>query len=185
MRNITFHVWIFLIVTINILSFMKFNDNLFYFTKFIIVCAHFLLLFFHLIRQKMNVSPSIKWLSAIFYCWTVVMCFGLMNSSTYTQFFNSLLSIGSYVLLFFYSILLLPNYMKRKQIDYLSFVKTVFYAIAICMAFAVAAGFTDPKAFHFDPFSLRNRYLGFFSVILILWGCMLFLDFLLRCYYFI
>ncbi|MGG2201577.1 O-antigen ligase family protein [Paenibacillus validus] len=85
-----------------------------------------------------------------------------MNSSTYTQFFNSLLSIGSYVLLFFYSILLLPNYMKRKQIDYLSFVKTVFYAIAICMAFAVAAGFTDPKAFHFDPFSLRNRYLGFF-----------------------
>lgn len=90
------------------------------------------------------------------------MCFGLTNSASYTQFFNSLGSIGSYVLLFFYSIVLLPNYMKRKQIDYLSFVKTIFYAIAICIAFAVAAGFTDPKAFHFDPYSLRNRYLGFF-----------------------
>lgn len=162
MRSIAFHVPIILIIASNILSFMKFSGDLIYVLKFTFVSIHFLILLLYMIKQPVTITPVMKYLIAIFHCWTIVMCIGLTNSTTYTQTWDSLLSIGTYILLFFYSMILLPNYMRLHQIEYVSFVKVAYFTIVCCVALAVVLGLSDPKAFHLDPFSLRYRYLGFF-----------------------
>ncbi|MCP3773456.1 hypothetical protein NLX71_09020 [Paenibacillus sp. MZ04-78.2] len=162
MRSLAFHVSIILIIASNMLSFMKFEGDLIYALKFGLIFIHFLILLLHMIKQPVSITPMMKYLIAVFHCWTIVMCIGLTNSTTFAQTLSSLMSIGTYILLFFYSMILLPNYMRLHQIEYVSFVKVAYFTIVCCMALAVVLGLSDPKAFHLDPFSLRNRYLGYF-----------------------
>lgn len=89
-------------------------------------------------------------------------------TSAHEQFIlGDILSMGmtiiSYVMLFVFTLILLPSYIWQKNIKYVDIVQVFYVSLLFSMGISILAGWNDPESFHLDPYSLRNRYLAYFQ----------------------
>ncbi|GMX63492.1 hypothetical protein Elgi_02010 [Paenibacillus elgii] len=165
-RNITFNSLMFLLVSCNVLAFMRFSAaNVFYIAKFVLflTCAVFFLIYLLTEKKKIRMTPYSRMTSLIFYLWVVVMCLGLTNSTSIGDIVSMGMTIFSYIMLFGFSIVLLPNYVSYKKMKYAEIVRIFYFALLFSIGVSILAGLGDPESFHLDPYSLRNRYMAYFQ----------------------
>ncbi|MCP3773463.1 hypothetical protein NLX71_09055 [Paenibacillus sp. MZ04-78.2] len=91
------------------------------------------------------------------------MCLGLTNGTSIGDIVSMGMTIFSYIMLFGFAIVLLPNYVSYENKNYAEIVRIFYFAILFSIGVSIVAGFGDPKSFHLDPYSLRNRYLACFQ----------------------
>lgn len=166
MKHAAFKTLIFLLVTSNVLSFMRFSFlNYLYILKYIIFlsCAAFILVYFWAEKKKFFVTPYFRMTAIFFYLWVIIMSLALISSTSIGDIISMVMSIISYILFFVFTLILLPSYIWHKNIKYVEIVQVFYLSILFSMGISALAGWNDPETFHFDPYSLRNRYLGYFQ----------------------
>ncbi|MGG2201585.1 O-antigen ligase family protein [Paenibacillus validus] len=86
-----------------------------------------------------------------------------MSSSSLGDILSMGMTIISYVMLFVFTLILLPSYIWQKNIKYVDIVQVFYVSLLFSMGISILAGWNDPESFHLDPYSLRNRYLAYFQ----------------------
>jgi O-antigen ligase len=142
---------------------MRFGPSgLLYFAKFGLFCLHFFLLLISVMNKGIIIQRPAKHVSVLFYLWLIIMLFGFTKVEGMGQLLDMSMTIASFLLLFVYSILLLPNYLHQNNISFGSFVAAVHYVVLTTLLVSILLGMGKPESFFLDPHSLRNRYYAFF-----------------------
>lgn len=154
----------FLVLFVNFSSQMRFGiSSTFYIMKFALFVIHLLFMSLSLLNEKITLPRQIKILTPIFFIWFSIMVIDTVYVKSFNSLISALLVISSYILLFFYCFVIFPNYMLWKKISYHSIVKVAYFAVFIALMMSALLGYGNSTSFHFDPFSLRNRYMGYFE----------------------
>jgi len=154
----------FLVLFVNFSSQMRFGiSSTFYIMKFALFVIHLLFMSLSLLNEKITLPRQIKVLIPIFYIWFSIMVVDTVYIKSFNSFISALLVVSSYILLFLYCFVIFPNYMLCKKITYQSIVKIAYFAVFFALMMSTLLGYGNPASFHFDPFSLRNRYMGYFE----------------------
>lgn len=158
------YVFFFLVLFMNIVAQMRFGNNeALYNIKFGVFVIHLIFMFLSIVKEKINITRKIKALGLVFYAWFFIMTLSTYQLSSFGDLFSAYLVIASYMLLFIYCFIIFPNYMFYKKISYLSIVRVSYFAILLALLMASLLGYGNPESTHFDPISLRNRYMAFFQ----------------------
>lgn len=154
----------FLVLFINIASQMRFGNNAdIYIMKFGLFVIHLMFMLLSIVKEKINVPRQIKALSLSFYLWFLIMALSTFQLEDLGDVFSAYMVIVSYILLFIYSFIIFPNFMYYKKISYQSILRVAYFAILVALIMASLLGYGKPESTHFDPISLRNRYMAFFQ----------------------
>lgn len=158
------YILFFLVLVINIASQMKFgNEKALYILKFVVFVLHFIFMFIHIIKEKIHVPSRIRTIALLFYLWIFIMALSTFHLSSYAELASAYMMIASYLLLFLYSFIIFPNFLNHSKIKYISLAKAAYFAIMSAIGLAFVLGYGKPESTHFDPYSLRTRYMGFFQ----------------------
>lgn len=158
------YVLFFLVLFINIASQMKFGNNSFlYVVKFTIFVIHLIFMLLSIAKEKIIVPRQIKVLGFSFYLWFLLMTMSTFHLRYFNDIISAYLVIISYILLFIYSLIIFPNFMAYKKISYQSIARVAYFAVFAALIVATYLGYGDSESTHFDPISLRDRYMGFFQ----------------------
>lgn len=157
-------VLLFLVVVVNMASQMKFaNSELLYLMKFVLFVIHLSFMFLIIIKEKIVIPNQIKFIGSLFYIWFFIMVISTYHLNSFGEVMSAFMVIISYILLFLYSFIVFPNYMLHQNISYITIMKIAYLAVVTAIVGAVVLGLGRPESTHFDPYSLRNRYMAFFQ----------------------
>ncbi len=97
-----------------------------------------------------------------FYLWLLTIGLGTINSNDFDEIVSILSSTLTYVLLFLFSFVVIPNYIKSRE-EYFEYLKLFFWCLFLSLGISFLISFSDPSAYHLNPESLRNRYYALFN----------------------